>query len=96
LENSWRLATPRERFAVYGARGYIARAYRPSQGEPYVEISRKGKGLEFIIYAEGVSGFSTESEFNGPQVVSCLPALFFLGGLDEVFRMFFPKSAIGH
>lgn len=93
LQNSWRLAARRERFSVYGAPGYVARAYHPSAGESYVEISRRGKGLEFIIYADGVSRFSRDSEFNGSQVVSLLPGLFFLQSLEEIFKMFFPGES---
>jgi len=91
-ENTWRLTPPRERFAVVGANGYIARPYRPSKGTPYVEISRWGKGLEYIVQGSAISGYSEDCEFRFPEVISHLPAMFFLRSLEELFRMFFPAD----
>jgi hypothetical protein len=90
FQKNWLLASPRERYAVYGTLGYVAKAYRPSQGEPYVEISRKGKGLEYVIYADGLSGFTKELTL--PQAISLLPGIFFLERLDDIFRMLFPVA----
>jgi hypothetical protein len=91
-ENSWRLTPSRERYAVVGANGYIARPYRPSTGRPYVEISRRGKGLEYIVQGSAVSGYSEDCEFRLPEVFSQLPAVFFLRSPEELFRMFFPAD----
>jgi hypothetical protein len=90
LEESWRLTPPRERFAVFGAGGYIAKAYRPDYWEPFVEISRRGRGLEYIIEKSTVAGYSEESEFSFPAVLSRLPAVFFVQTPEELFKMFFP------
>jgi len=90
LEKSWSQTPPRERFAVFGANGYIARPYHPSDGKPYVEISRPGKGLEYIVQGSAVSGHSADCEFGLPEVFSRLPAVFFLRSPEELFRMFFP------
>jgi hypothetical protein len=91
-ENSWRLTPPRERFAVFGANRYIARPYRPIKGQPYVEISRKGKNLEYIVTEGGISGYAEDAEFNFPEVLSRLPTVFFVRSIVELFEMFFPNS----
>ena len=92
LESSWRQTPPRERYAVYGANGYIARAYRPPKGQPYVEISRRGKGLEYTMHGSTISGYSKDSEFGLPEVFARLPAVFFLRSPEEIFEMFFPRT----
>jgi hypothetical protein len=47
-----------ERFAVYGANGFIAKGYRPRDGSKYVEIFLRGKGFECIVEADAtVTGF---------------------------------------
>lgn len=59
LEQSIRFALrrpPWERFAVYGAEGFMAKGYRPRDGSRYVEISRQGRGLECIVDKENVAG----------------------------------------
>jgi hypothetical protein len=89
LEESWKLTPPRERYSVYGANGYIARPYRHSAGKPYVEISRRGKGLEYIVGKGEIAGYSNQAEFDSIEVVSCLPRCFFLRSTDEIFEMFF-------
>jgi hypothetical protein len=93
LAQCWQRTPPRERLAVFGANGYIARPYRPAYGKPYVEISRRGKGLEYVVQEGQISGYSQESEFGIPEVLSCLPRLFFVRSPDEMFEMFFPKDS---
>lgn len=93
LEESWKLTPPRERYLVYGANGYIARPYRPSQGKPYVEISRRGKGLEYIVWKGEISGYSDQAEFDSLEVFSYLPRCFFLRSTDEISEMFFPYES---
>jgi len=90
LEKTWLMTPPRERYAVHGARGYIARPYRPRYGKPYVEVSRRGKGLEYVVQEGQIFGYGQESEFSFPEVLSSLPRLFFLRSPDEMFKMFFP------
>lgn len=89
LEETWRLTPTRERYAVYGTRGYIAKPYRPVHGKPYVEISRRGKGLEYIVAKGEIAGYSDQSEFDSVEVFSYLPRCFFLRSTDEIFEMFF-------
>jgi len=81
-----------ERFAVYGAGGFIAKGYRPRDGSRYVEISRIGKGLEYIVEEDTVESCSPEAEFGFPEVLRRLPAAFFVTTTEELFVMFFPKS----
>jgi hypothetical protein len=95
LSQSLRYALRRpawERFAVYGAEGFIAKGYRPRDGSRYVEISRIGKGLEYIVEEDTVEGCSPEAEFGFPEVLRRVPAAFFVTTTEEVFEMFFPKS----
>jgi hypothetical protein len=95
LSQSLRYALRRpawERFAVFGAEGFIAKGYRPRDGSRYVEISRKGKGLEYIVEEDTVEGCSPEAEFGFPEVLRRLPAAFFVKTTEELFEMFFPKS----
>lgn len=83
----YRLRMPaRERFAVYGADGFIAKRYHLRDGQRYVEITRKGIGLESVIDANGFTGFKNETN------VFRLPAAFFVQSPDEIFRMFFPED----
>jgi hypothetical protein len=95
LSQSLRYASRRpawERFAVYGAEGFIAKGYRPRDGCRYVEISRIGKGLEYIVEEHTVESGSPEAEFGFPEVLRGLPAAFFVMTKEELFVMFFPKS----
>ena len=94
LEETWQMTPVRERYAVYGANGYIARPYRPNLGKPYVEVLRLGKGLEYIVQESRISGYSTECEFKIPEVFSCLPAVFFLRSPGDIFEMFFPHESL--
>jgi len=82
----------RERFAVYGAEGLIAKGYAPRDGSRYVEISRIGKGLEYIVEEDSVEGCSPEAEFGFPEVLRQLPAAFFVSNVEQLFQMFFSKS----
>jgi hypothetical protein len=93
LEESWRQTPPRERYAVYGANGYVAKPYRPRMGEPYVEISRRGVGLEYVIEGSAISGYNADSDIGFPKVLSCLEAAFFVQNIEEISLMFFPSSA---
>jgi hypothetical protein len=92
LENTWRQTPPRERFSVFGAGGYIAKPYRPSKRKPYVEISRRGRGIEYAVQGSRITGYSDDCEFRLPEVFSSLPAKFFLRSAEELFRMFFPAD----
>jgi hypothetical protein len=83
---------PWERFAVYGAEGFIARGYSPRDGSRYVEISREGTGLEYIVEEGTVESCSPKAEFGFPEVLRRLPAAFFATTTEELFEMFFPKS----
>jgi len=80
---------PWERFAVYGAGGFIAKGYRPRDGSRYVEISRKGKGLEYIVEADAAVAYSETAEFGFPEVLRQLPAVFFVQSIEQLFQMFF-------
>ena len=82
---------PWERFAVYGAQEFIAKSYRPRDGSRYIEISRKGKGLEYIVEKDAVTG-GKEAEFNSREVLHTLPAVFFVSSIEQLFKMFFPES----
>jgi hypothetical protein len=83
-----------ERFAVYGANGFIAKGYRPRDGSKYVEISRWGKGFECIVEAEGtVTGFREDNTDVGyPEVLRHIPSAFFVPSNEQLFEMFFPKG----
>jgi len=81
-----------ERFAVYGAEGFIAKGYSPRDGSRYVEISRKGKGLEYIVEKDAVAGYSQDAEFGSPEVLRCLPAVFFVQSIEQLLKMFFPAG----
>ena len=81
-----------ERFAVYGAEGFIAKGYRPRDGSRYVEISRKGKGLQYIVEKDAVTGYSEDIEFGSPEVLRCLPSVFFVQSIEQLFTMFFPTG----
>ena len=82
-----------ERFAVYGANGFIAKGYRPRDGSKYVEISRHGKGFECILEADGtVSGFSDNTEVGYPEVLRHIPSAFFVPSNEQLFKMFFPEG----
>jgi hypothetical protein len=72
----YRLQKPAwERFAVYGADGFIAKPYHPRDGQRYVEITKKRTGLEYVIYQKGnISGFRKESRLSRLKVFSRLPA----------------------
>jgi len=83
-----------ERFAVYGADGFIAKRYHLRDGRRYVEITRKGTGLEYVIDEDGISEFKRESGLSGLNVFRLLPAAFFVQNLDEIFRMFFPENRV--
>lgn len=91
LEERWRVTPPRERYSVYGADGYVATAYRPNQGEPYVEISRKGRGLEYVVSENDYVGFTNEPPESRWQIFFRLPEAFFVQGLEDIFKMFFPS-----
>jgi hypothetical protein len=89
----YRLRQPSwERFAVYGAEGFIAKGYRPRDGSRYVEISRSGKGLEYIVEEDAVAGYSEDAEFGFPEVLRQLPAVFFVPSIEQLFTMFFPTG----
>jgi hypothetical protein len=81
---------PWERFAVYGADGLIAKGYSPRDRSKYVEISRMGKGLEYVVEADAVEGYSQEA-VGFPDVLRQLPAAFFVPSIGELFHMFFPR-----
>jgi hypothetical protein len=83
-----------ERFAVYGADGFVAKGYSPRDGSQYVEISRWGKGFECIVEAEGtVTGFREDSKDVGyPEVLRHIPSVFFVPSNEQLFEMFFPKA----
>jgi hypothetical protein len=83
---------PWERFAVYGAEGFVAKGYRPRDGSRYVEISRKGIGLECIVDEANVIGYSQDPNLRSPQVLRYLPKVFFVLGVEQIFEMFFPKG----
>jgi len=83
---------PWERFAVYGAEGFIAKGYSPRDGSRYVEISRKGKGLEYIVEADAVVAYSQDAEFGFPEILTHLPAAFFVPSIEQLFQMFFPAG----
>jgi len=81
-----------ERFAVYGADGFIAKGYRPRDGSKYVEISRQGKGFECIVEADGtVTGFRDNTEVGYPEVLRHIPSAFFVPSNEQLFKMFFPE-----
>ena len=82
---------PWQRFAVYGAQEFVAKSYRPRDGSRYIEISRKGKGLEYIVEKDAVTG-GKEAEFNSREVLHTLPAVFFVSSIEQLFKMFFPES----
>jgi hypothetical protein len=82
----------RERFVVYGAEGFIAKGYAPRDGSRYVEISRLGRGLEYLVEEDTVEGYSPEAEFGFPEVLRRLPAAFFVSDVQQLFQMFFIKS----
>ena len=89
----YRLRKPSwERFAVYGAEGFIAKGYRPRDGSRYVEISRSGKGLEYIVEEDAVAGYGEDAEFGFPEVLRHLPAVFFVPSIEQLFKMFFPTG----
>jgi|HubBroStandDraft_2_1064218.scaffolds.fasta_scaffold34902_1 hypothetical protein len=91
----YRLRRPSwERFAVYGDKGFIAKAYRPRDGSRYVEISRWGKGFECVVEVEGtVTGFrEDDSELGYPEVLSHVPRVFFVSSNEQLFKMFFPEG----
>jgi hypothetical protein len=95
LQQSLRYALrrpPWERFAVYGAEGFIAKGYRPRDGSRYVEISRKGRGLECIVDEATVVGYSQDPNLRSPEVLSYLPKIFFVSSVEQLFEMFFPKG----
>jgi hypothetical protein len=82
-----------ERFAVYGADGFMAKGYSPRDGSKYVEISRQGKGFECIIEEEGaVTGFRENTEVGFPEVLRHIPWAFFVPNNEQLFKMFFPKG----
>jgi hypothetical protein len=82
-----------ERFAVYGANGFIARGYRPRDGSKYVEISRQGKGFECSLEADGtVTGFRENTEAGYPEVLRHIPSAFFVPSNEQLFKMFFPEG----
>jgi hypothetical protein len=93
LAVTYRLRMPsHERFAVYGADGFIAKRYHLRDGRRYVEITRKGTGLEYVIYENGISGFKKKSRLSRLKAFSRLPAAFFVRDHDDIFRMFFPEK----
>ena len=82
-----------ERFAVYGANGFIAKGYRPRDGSKYVEISRQGKGFECKLEADGtVTGFRENTEVGYPEVLRHIPSAFFVPSNEQLFKMFFPEG----
>jgi hypothetical protein len=82
-----------ERFAVYGADGFMAKRYRPRDGRRYVEISRQGKGFECIVEADGtVTGFRENTEAGYPEVLRHIPSAFFAPSNEQLFKMFFPED----
>jgi hypothetical protein len=84
---------PWERFAVYGADGFIAKGYRPRDGSKYVEISRQGKGFECIVEADAtVTGFRENTEVGYPEVLRHIPSAFFVPSNEQLFKMFFPEG----
>jgi hypothetical protein len=85
---------PWERFAVYGAEGFMAKGYRPRDGSRYVEISRKGRDLECIVEEDGVTGYSQDANLLFPGVLRYLPKIFFVSSVEQLFEMFFPKIVL--
>jgi hypothetical protein len=95
LEQSIRYALrrpPWERFAVYGAEGFMAKAYRPRDGSRYVEIYRQGRGLECIVDEANVVGYSQDTNLRYPEVLRYLPKIFFVSSVEQLFEMFFSKG----
>jgi hypothetical protein len=81
-----------ERFAVYGADGFMAKGYSPRDGRKYVEISRKGKGFECVVEADSVTGYREDKEVGYPEVLRYVPSAFFVRTIEQLFKMFFPKG----
>lgn len=82
-----------ERFAVYGANGFVAKGYRPRDGRKYVEISRRGKGFECVVEADAtVTGFREDTEVGYPEVLRHIPSAFFVASNEQLFKMFFPEG----
>jgi len=91
----YRLRRPSwERFAVYGADGFVAKGYRPREGSKYIEISRWGKGFECIVEADGtVTGYRENgTEVGYPEVLRHIPSVFFVPSNELLFKIFFPNG----
>jgi len=80
-----------QRFAVYGAWGYVAKPYSWRDGTRFVEVAREGHGLEYVVYHDGsISGFKEEeSHISRLQNLGRLPAAFGVQTIEQIFGMFF-------
>lgn len=87
-------ATPqRQRFAVYGAHGLVAKPYNwEAKGIRHVEISQYGKRPECLIYSDGFAIGAKTSELCQPGGLDRLLEAFGVETAAQLFRMFFPDE----